>query len=129
MMTNDKCVLVVDDEEDIRDGVSRWLRAAGFETITAADGEQGLAKAMEIAPHAILLDMLMPRKDGLQTLSELRQHRETSDIPVVMLSASLRDEERTLDAGARYFVHKPFDGKTLVSTIRAAINPQPVSYC
>lgn len=114
-------VLIVDDEPDIRDGVSHWLRAAGFETLMAGDGDQGYAAAAENGPQAILLDMLMPRMDGMETLAELRADGATKDIPVIMLSASLRDEQRALDAGARFFVHKPYDGKKLVYAVNTAI--------
>lgn len=114
-------VLIVDDEADIRDGVSRWLGASGFETCCASDGESGVKSAKANAPDAILLDVLMPKKDGMQTLAELRACPQTKRIPVVMLSASLRDEHRALDAGARFFVHKPYDGKKLVSAVRAAL--------
>jgi len=120
-MISKERVLVVDDEADIQDGVSRWLGFAGFETLLADNGNEGIASARANAPEAILLDMQMPGKDGIQTLAVLRSDQGTTDIPVVMLSASLRDEQRALDAGARYFVHKPYDGKQLVATIQAAI--------
>ena len=114
-------VLVIDDEADIRDGVCRWLRAAGFEADFAEDGQQGIESARNLAPSAILLDVLMPKKDGMTTLAELRADYRTVGIPVIMLSASLRDEQRALDAGAKFFVIKPFDGKRLVSTVKAAL--------
>jgi DNA-binding response OmpR family regulator len=120
-MTAAQRVLIVDDEPDIRDGVSRWLNAAGYETLTAVDGSQGIASAARHRPQAILLDMLMPGKDGMETLADLRADKQTIDIPVVMLSASLRDEQRALDAGARFFVDKPYDGKKLVAAVKAAI--------
>lgn len=114
-------VLIVDDEADIREGVRRWLDASGYETYSAADGEAGIEAAQEQSPDAILLDVLMPKKDGMQTLAEIRTCPRMHQIPVVMLSASLRDEQRALDAGAKFFVHKPYDGKRLVATVKAAI--------
>ncbi len=121
-MTEKSRILVVDDEPDIREGVSRWLNAAGYETLIAGNGEEGMATASQDMPQAILLDVLMPKKDGMETLAELRASKETRNIPVVMLSASLRDEQRALDAGAKFFVQKPYDGKKLVSTVKAAID-------
>ena len=120
-MNETQRILIVDDEADIRDGVQRWFHAAGFETATACDGDQGIASANAVTPHAILLDMLMPNKDGIETLAELRASKRTADIPVVMLSASLRDEQVALDAGAKFFLHKPYDGKKLVHAVQTAI--------
>lgn len=121
-MTNQKSVLIIDDEEEIRTGVSRWLEATGCRTLSAADGVQGAASASENQPDAILLDMMMPKLDGMQTLARLREDPETCRIPVIMLSASLRDEQRALDAGARFFVQKPYDGKKLIETVSTVIN-------
>ncbi|WP_425400090.1 response regulator transcription factor [Aeoliella sp.] len=120
-MTSARRVLIVDDEPDIREGVGRWLNACGYETSVAFDGDAGVAAAHATNPDAILLDVMMPRKDGLQALEELRASPDTSGIPIVMLSASLRDEQRALDAGATFFVHKPYDGKKLVAAVQSAI--------
>lgn len=114
-------VLIVDDDADVRDGVSRWLHAAGYQTLMADDGEKGVESAVHHSPQAILLDVLMPRKDGMETLAALRSDQSTARIPVVMLSASLRDEQKALDAGARFFIQKPYDGKKLVAAVGAAI--------
>jgi len=121
-MTTTDHILVVDDDADIREGVCRWLGAAGFSTRTADDGSSGIESVARHAPQAIVLDMMMPRKDGIETLSELRSNGSSADIPVVMLSASLRDEQRALDAGARFFIQKPFDGQKLVVAVRHALN-------
>ncbi|TWT90848.1 Response regulator MprA [Pseudobythopirellula maris] len=121
-MTATKRVLVVDDEEDIREGVSMWLDAAGFESIQACDGCEGLDLAASERPSAIFLDMMMPNKNGIETLTDLRRSEATVDIPVVMLSASLRDEQKALDAGARFFVHKPYHGPVLIEALRAALD-------
>lgn len=121
-MADWKRVLVVDDEPDIRQGVSRWLQRDGIEPLFAEDGEIGVAAARAYAPDAILLDMLMPKLDGLQTLALLRADAETANIPVVMLSASLRDQQRALNAGAKFFVHKPYNGKHLLAAVNTAID-------
>ena len=120
-MTTLQRALIVDDEPDIRDGVSRWLKAGGYETSMATDGEAGLRAARESAPDVILLDVRMPKMGGMQALTELRADAGTSGIPVIMLSASLRDEQLALDAGATFFVHKPYDGRRLVAAVSAAI--------
>ena len=121
-MTDKLTILVVDDEPDIRDGVCLWLNAAGYTTLLASDGVEGVASAIQNTPGAILLDVLMPRMGGMEALAELRSRRETANIPVVMLSASLRDEQSALDAGAQFFVQKPYNGKKLVLTVQIAID-------
>ena len=126
-MSDKKLVLIVDDEADIRDGVARWLSATGFETIVAGDGVEGLESALANKPDIILLDVLMPRKDGMETLRDLRANAATYEIPVIMLSAHLRDEQQALDAGARFFVHKPYDGKKLIQTVKATVEPETAS--
>lgn len=120
-MATKKRVLIVDDEEDIREGAGFWLNSQGFETLMAEDGLAGVESAQANTPDAILLDMLMPNQDGIQTLEKLRSSEETAGIPVVMLSASLRDQQRALDAGARFFLNKPYEGPKLISAMNAAI--------
>lgn len=125
-MSDDKQVLVVDDETELVRGISLRLAAAGFETCAAGDGDRAIATAVQIRPDAIVLDVRMPGRDGLSVLDELRRKDATHDIPVVMLSASLVDRQRALDAGARFFLSKPYDGKQLVAAVTAAIeNPEP----
>lgn len=116
-----KMILIVEDEAEIRDCVRRWFEANGFDVCLAEDGIAGAESACLMQPSAILLDMKMPGKNGLEVLAELRSNELTVDIPVVMLSASLQDEQCALDAGARYFVKKPYDGKQLVATLKVAI--------
>lgn len=116
-----KRVLLVDDEQEVLCGESMWLTAAGFATQPAKDGVEGLEAAIRERPDAIVLDVRMPRKDGLTVMAELQQLEETKDIPVVMLSASLSDQQRALDAGASFFLPKPYVGKTLVAAVQAAV--------
>ena len=122
-MIDSKKILIVDDEHDIRDGVSYWLRAAGFVPQFAEDGQEALDSVRLDRPDVILLDVQMPRMDGMETLHELRTDPETSCIPVIMLSASLGDELRALDAGARFFIQKPYEGYRVISAIQATLTP------
>ncbi len=77
MSTNSKQILIVDDEEEIRQGVERWLKAVGYSTYTASDGEECLDLVAQQQPDAILLDVRMPRKDGMETLACLRASHST----------------------------------------------------
>ena len=120
-MTQQKNVLIVDDEPEVALGVTVWLSAAGYGISTAGDGDAALRDTQSNPPEAIVLDVRMPKKTGLQTLAELKQIENTKNIPVVMLSASLIDQQRALDAGARFFLKKPYDGKELVCAVNAAL--------
>lgn len=113
-------ILLVDDDRDITLAVRIQLEKQGYEVLTAGDGEEGLASAIAQRPAAILLDIRMPKMDGLCTLAKLREHGATQRTPVVMLSASLIDR-RALDLGARYFLDKPCDRDDLVAALRAAL--------
>ncbi len=125
-MNTPKRVLLVDDDSDVIRGASLWLRAAGYETIAASDGHEALATAASQCPDAIVLDVRMPVMDGLQALAELKRRDDTRRIPIVMLSASLIDQQQALDGGARFFLSKPYVGKELVSAVSAAIaSPDP----
>ena len=114
-------VLLVDDDEDVLLGASKRLGAAGYEVTVAHDGDECLASAASHRPDAIILDVRMPRKDGLKALAELQSGAATKDIPVVMLSASLGDQRAALEAGARFFLRKPYSGPMLVNAVAKAI--------
>ncbi|MEX2287666.1 MAG: response regulator [Planctomycetaceae bacterium] len=114
-------VLLVDDDRDLARGASLRLKAAGYHIHLAHDGSEGVKVARAVHPDAIVLDVRMPVMDGLKALNHLRHDRGTSDIPVVMLSASLVDQQAALDAGARFFLTKPYQSATLVTAVGKAI--------
>lgn len=114
-------ILIVDDDVDICQGTSLRLQAAGYRAILARNGEEAVASAVANHPDAIVLDVRMPKLDGLTTLSRLKHDEETRNIPVVMLSASIGDRKASLDAGARYFLDKPYPGNALVEAVTSAI--------
>ncbi len=96
-------VLLVDDDHDVAFGASLRLRAAGYETLMAHDGREGVAVARQRHPAAIVLDVRMPRMNGLVALANLQRDQRTKDIPIVMLSASLVDQQAALEAGGAIF--------------------------
>lgn len=120
-MTTKRKILVVDDDADIREGLGIWLFNSGFETIEAENGEQCLSMVADYSPQAIVLDVRMPVLDGLTTLRRLRSDSRTADIPVVMVSSSLQDEQIALEAGANYFIPKPYEGRKLGAVLKIAI--------
>jgi DNA-binding response OmpR family regulator len=108
-------VLVADDEEDIRALVAFRLERAGYEVITAADGEEALTLATNRLPDLVVLDMMMPKATGLEVTRSLREHDETKDIPVILLTARAQeaDVERGYEAGVDDYVKKPFSPQDL----------------
>jgi CheY-like chemotaxis protein len=113
--------LMVDDDREIVTAATLRLRAAGYRTLTAYDGDSAVAVAAKRRPDVILLDVLMPRKDGLTALRELKQRDDTKSTPVVMLSACIGNQQASLDAGARFFLRKPYSGDTLVRAVTKAL--------
>jgi two-component system OmpR family response regulator len=113
-------ILVVEDEPDLLSGIVRALRTQGYSVDTAPDGDEGLFKAQSVDYDAVLLDVMLPLKDGWTVLRQLRQTRRT---PVLMLTARDRPEDRVrgLDTGADDYLIKPFDLPELLARIRALI--------
>lgn len=113
-------ILLVEDEERLRVTLARALREDGYAVDVAPDGIEGFYKAQESAYDAILLDVLLPGRDGWSVLAELRKTRST---PVLMLTAcdSSRDRVRGLDGGADDYLGKPFDLDELLARVRALI--------
>lgn len=114
-------ILIVDDDNDVRLGARLRLNAAGYKTLEAEDGMTGVAMAIEHQPDAILMDIRMPRMDGLTALKLLKNNDVTRNTPIVMLSASHVDQAEALDSGAKYFLSKPYRGPLVVTAIDAAI--------
>jgi two-component system response regulator MprA len=114
-------VLIVDDEPAVRSSLERALRAAGYEVGTAANGNEGLAQVSAFKPDAIVLDVLMPERDGLETCRYLR--RDGDRTPVLMLTArdAVADRVDGLDAGADDYLVKPFALAELMARVRALL--------
>ena len=113
-------ILVVDDDRLMRRSVSIGLRDAGYRTETAGSGEEALAKAREVEPQLVLLDIGLPGIDGLETLRALRQ---SFDAPIIFVTARRRelDEIVGLELGADDYVTKPFDIDVLLARVRAVL--------
>jgi signal transduction histidine kinase len=117
-------VLVVDDDGEVSQCLGVRLRAAGYDVISAMDGEAGMSAALQHHPDAVVLDVRMPKKDGLAVLRELRRHEFTKDVPIVMLSASISDQHRALEAGANFFVSKPYEANEVLSAIETSMREE-----
>jgi DNA-binding response OmpR family regulator len=120
-------ILVVDDEESLRMGVSRALRDAGYAVDTAPDGLAALAAVAAAPPDLILLDLMLPGVDGLEVCREVRR---TSDVPILMLTARDDDMDRILglEMGADDYLPKPFQMRELVLRIAAILRRAQATY-
>jgi sigma-B regulation protein RsbU (phosphoserine phosphatase) len=120
---NDTRVLVVDDEVDISTILTLTLRRAGFQVTAASDGIDGLSKLAEHTPDLVLLDVMMPRLDGLEMLRRIRSEPATSTIPVIMLTARAQVADRLVgfEHGADDYVAKPFEPNEVVARVQALL--------
>jgi CheY-like chemotaxis protein len=117
-------ILIIDDEDDIREVAALSLETvAGWDVTMAGSGAAGIVKALEQRPDAILLDVMMPVMDGPTTFRELRALPETSNIPVILLTAKVQaaDQKRFSDLGVAAVMFKPFDPLTLAGEIAHAL--------
>ena len=112
------CILVVDDEQRILNFLSSKLRASGYEVLTASNGIAALEQVQAQEPNLVVLDVMMPKMDGFETLKELRSF---SSVPVIILSAkeSNADKVKGLDLGADDYLAKPFSPDELIARIEA----------
>jgi len=118
------CVLVIDDEAQIRKFLDIGLRAEGYEVLLAANGAEGLALAATRSPDLVILDIGLPDREGHDILAELRQW---SHVPVLMLSVRDTESEkvRALDASTNDYVTKPFGIQELMARLRAMLRARP----
>ena len=116
-------ILVADDEEDVRELVGMNLRRAGFDTVEAPDGLEALRIARQKKPHAMILDVMMPGRDGFRVCEDVRKDDSLRHIPIIMLTAKGMAEDRIagLEKGADDYVSKPFSPKELVLRVQAVL--------
>ncbi|MEX0706170.1 MAG: response regulator [Nitriliruptoraceae bacterium] len=120
-------VLVVDDEPDVLLLCRVNLEFEGYEVIEAADGEQALERIRQDRPDVVLLDVMMPRKDGWQVLTEVKEDPELREIPIVMLTAKVQDQDqiRGWSAGAADYITKPFSPLALSQVLQDVLSTTP----
>ncbi len=118
-------VLVVEDDEDIAQVLQRSLRMEGYEVRLAFDGEAGLSEAKDFLPDLVVLDLGLPRLDGLEVARRLREGED--DVPILILTARDALEARVegLDMGADDYLVKPFERQELLARLRALLRRRP----
>lgn len=120
MTTKAKRILLAEDEAALRDFVSRNLRARGFEVFEASNGLEAIALWEREDPHLLILDIMMPRMDGLEVCRRVREH---SAVPIIVLTAldAESDKVTALDLGADDYLTKPFGVEELLARVRAVL--------
>ena len=114
-------VLVVEDEEPLRMALVDALQAEGFETREAADGEEGLALALSEGPDVVLLDLMLPKRDGFSVLRAIREDRLASAVLILSARGEEWDRVQGFEYGADDYVVKPFSTRELLLRIRAVL--------
>lgn len=120
-----KKILVVDDEKPISDIVKFNLEKEGYEVVVAFDGEEAIAQVEAENPDLIVLDLMLPKKDGLEVTREVRK---THDMPIIMVTAKDQEIDKVLglEMGADDYVTKPFSNRELVARVKASLRRQSV---
>lgn len=113
-------VLVTDDDQDIRDGIEIYLKNEGYRVLKAADGLEALQLIEENEVHVIVLDIMMPKMDGISATFKIREQK---NIPIIMLSAKAEDSDKIhgLSVGADDYVTKPFHPMELVARVKSQL--------
>jgi len=116
-------ILVVDDDPDIARFVEVNLRSAGYDVAVASDGEQALARAGEMRPDLVLLDVMMPKIDGFEVAQRLRRNPQTANTSIIMLTAKALSTDKVLGltAGADDYIIKPFDPIELLARVKGTL--------
>lgn len=115
-----KPILVVDDNKITTKLLKRYLESNGYEVMVAHDGIECLESVKERKPYAIVLDVMMPRMDGYETVKNLKQNAEDKNIPVVIVTAlnDTANQLKSIEAGADDFLSKPIEEKLLVAKVK-----------
>ena len=118
-----KRILVIDDEPNLLEVIRIRLEANDYEVLTAQDPLAGLEIAKEERPDLIIMDVIMPKVNGLRLLRILKREDETKDIPVIVLSVKWHENNHKagMDAGADYYLTKPYEPKELLDTVKKAL--------
>ena len=117
---NEYVVLVVDDEQEIRNGIAIYLKNEGIKVFTAKDGIEAIEILNKEKVHLIILDIMMPRQDGISTTFKIREQK---NIPIIMLSAKSEDADKVLglQIGADDYVTKPFNPLELIARVKSQL--------
>ncbi|MBI4821758.1 MAG: response regulator [Deltaproteobacteria bacterium] len=123
-------ILVVDDEESVREMASDFLSAQGYQVLTAADGDEALNHIQSSRPHLALIDFLLPRKNGFALAEAIRANPESAELPLIMMSGVFKNPKTAVEAREKFqvldFLSKPLDMNRVIALARQALASVPV---
>ena len=121
-------VLVVDDEPDIQEMLQYNLEKEGYEVETAGDGKEAIERARKFSPHLILMDIMMPKMDGIEACRQIRQINKLKDVFIIFLTSRSEEysEIAAFDGGANDYITKPIKPRALMSRVSAIFRRDPV---
>jgi two-component system alkaline phosphatase synthesis response regulator PhoP len=124
-LSHRKKILLIDDEPELVKAIDIRLKSTGYEVSVAYDGRAGIHEAKEIKPDLILLDLIMPTMDGYSVAKILKDDPETKHIPIIILTASQREDLKTRcrELGVTSFIMKPFDTSDLLNMVNKILRP------
>jgi len=122
-------ILVIEDEPDILDVIDYNLKRDGFTVVTSPDGEQGLSEAQKTPPDLILLDLMLPGRDGLEVCRRLKANPSTRSIPIIMVTAKGEEGDIVLGLGigADDYITKPFSVRELMARVKTVLRRGPLT--
>ena len=123
-----KRILVIDDEPELVKAIQIRLEIAGYETLVAHDGMEGLDKARKEKPDLILLDLMLPKMDGYKVCALLKRDKKYTKIPVIMLTARTleRHQKQGIELGADAYITKPFQYEVVLAKIKELLGEQVI---
>lgn len=130
MVVENKTILIIDDDDDIREFLGDLLMTEGYATQGAESGRRGIEMASQLKPDLVLLDIMMPEMDGYEVCENLKSEAATRDIPVVMVTVKndIADISRSLVTGASGFIVKPFDTESLLQVVEMVLTQRPFDF-
>ena len=119
-------ILIADDEPFIARSLSYVLEKSGYEIYIAKDGEEAVRRAIDVKPDLVFLDLMMPKKNGYEVCTEIRNHPELQRVPIILITAKGQktDLERGLQAGANEYMTKPFSPTQVVARVKEVLEAQ-----
>ncbi len=122
-MVNSKKILIIEDDKDISNLISHFVSKEGYTPILAHDGEEGLWQIKARSPDIIILDLMLPRKDGYEVIRQIKKETNIPEIPIIILTAKSEEIDKIvgLELGADDYITKPFSPRELIARIKAVM--------